>query len=82
MCFYCNQVWLYNITFVINSKGIENPNTCYTYTWKETESGRGPDEVCSALMSFLANLENKIKIELSPENYPKILNLFSDSCSA
>lgn len=80
--FYCRQVWLYNITFVINSEGIENPNTCYTYTWLETESGRGPDEVCSALMSFLANLENKIKIELSPENYPKILNLFSDSCSA
>lgn len=26
--FYCRQVWLYNITFVINSKGIENPNTC------------------------------------------------------
>lgn len=80
--FYCRQVWLYNITFVINSKGIENPKTCYTYTWLETESGRGPDEVCSALMSFLTNLENQLKIELSPENYPKTLNLFSDSCSA
>lgn len=33
-------------------------------------------------MSFLTNLENKLKIELSPENYPKTLNLFSDSCSA
>lgn len=80
--FYCRQVWLYNITFVINSEGIENPSTCQTYTWLETESGRGPDEVCSALMSFLANLENKIKLKLSPENYPDTLNLFSDSCSA
>jgi len=33
-------------------------------------------------MSYLTNLENKIKIELSSEKYPKTLNLFSDSCSA
>lgn len=42
---YCRQVWLYNITFVINSKGIEHLNTCYTYTWLQTDSGRRPDEV-------------------------------------
>lgn len=80
--FYCRQVWLYNITFVINSEGVENRNTCHTYTWLETESGRGPNELCSALISFLSYLEDKIKQTMSPDQYPETLNLFSDSCSA
>jgi len=60
---------------------VENRNTCYTYTWLETESGRGPYEICSALISFLSYLEDKIKQTMSPDQYPETLNLFSDSCS-
>ena len=49
------------------------------YTWLETQSGRGPNEVCSALSHFLEQLENKLKVA---GKSPKVLKLFSDSCSA
>lgn len=49
------------------------------YTWLETQSGRGPNEVCSTLIHFLEQLENKLKVA---GRSPKILKLFSDSCSA
>lgn len=75
--FYSRQVWLYNLTFVI-SESIHGPAENYLYTWTETESGRGPNEVCSAVIDFLDLLETKDKTYESP---PTTLNLFSDSCS-
>lgn len=75
--FYSRQVWLYNLTFVI-SESNHGPAENYLYTWTETESGRGPNEVCSALIDFLDLLETKFKTYESP---PTTLNLFSDSCS-
>jgi len=74
---YSRQVWLYNLTFVI-SESNHGPAENYLYTWTETESGRGPNEVCSALIDFLDLLETKVKTYESP---PTTLNLFSDSCS-
>jgi len=35
--FYSRQVWLYNLTFVINCEK-QNPESCFLYTWLETES--------------------------------------------
>lgn len=75
--FYSRQVWIYNLTFVISDIN-QGPDNCILYTWNETDSGRGPNEVCSALVNFLDLLENKLKNESLP---PTILNLFSDSCS-
>jgi hypothetical protein len=75
--FYSRQVWLYNLTFVISDSN-QKPENCILYSWNETESGRGPNEVCSALIHFLESLEYRMKTSESP---PTILNLFSDSCS-
>lgn len=77
--FYSRQIWLYNLTFVINSEQYQSPENCYLYTWLENESGRGPNEVCSALLNFLEKLEERLKQYTNP---PTTLNLFSDSCSA
>jgi len=62
--FNSRQIWLYNLTFVKNSEQFQSPEICYLYTWLENESGRGPNEVCSALLHFLE------KIEERPKQYP------------
>lgn len=72
--FYTRQVWLYNCLFMQVSK--ENRNTGVThYTWLETQSGRGANEVASALRHYLSMLES----ELKKENRQVVLRLFSDS---
>lgn len=76
--FYCRQVWLYNLTFVLNSEK-QNSDSCFMYTWLETQSGRGPNEVASAIIDFLEMIDTKFQ---SQNNPPTIINLFSDSCSA
>lgn len=76
--FYSKQVWLYNLTFVLNSEK-PNSDSCYMYTWLETQSGRGPNEVASALIDFLEMIDTKFQ---SQNNPPTIINLFLDSCSA
>jgi len=76
--FYSRQVWLYNLTFVINSENDQSKKNCFLYTWLETESGRGPNEIGSALIHFLNILENRYKTQMNP---PTNLNLYSDSCA-
>lgn len=76
--FYCRQAWIYNLTFVIMSENDQSKDNCYLYTWHEGESGRGPNEIGSALIHFLDILEERYKIESRPS---MILNLYSDSCS-
>lgn len=76
--FYSRQIWLYNLTFVLNSE-LQNPENCFTYTWLETESGRGPNEVASALLNFLEMIDNRLQTQDKPMT---VVNLFSDSCSA
>jgi len=75
--FYSRQVWIYNLTFVISDSNQDKEN-CILYTWNESDSGRGPNEVCSALIDFLDLLEIRIKAN---EIQQTTLNLFSDSCS-
>jgi len=54
--FYSRQVWIYNLTFVVS--GLDQLNDkCFLYTWNEAEFGRGPNEICSALIDFLEKLE-------------------------
>ncbi|KAL4099054.1 hypothetical protein QTP88_023549 [Uroleucon formosanum] len=73
--FFCLQIWLYNITFVINSKGIENPNTCYTHTWLETVSGRGPDDFQDKIIKLvgISILETFVKVKVGNTNSDPIL---------
>lgn len=76
--YYMRQLWLYNLTFVIIGEKQNEENT-FAYTWTENESGKGSNEVCSALSHFLNALEAKY-LELSPAERPHTLKLFSDSC--
>ncbi|KAJ8884009.1 hypothetical protein PR048_015866 [Dryococelus australis] len=64
--FYARQIWLYNLTFVLVEKNQKTSNTS-VYTWTEYQSGRGSNEVTSALSHFLENVEKQF--ENVPENY-------------
>jgi len=77
--FYSRQVWIYNLTFVVSGSDQLN-DKCFLYIWNEAESGRGPNEICSALIDFLEKLEYNLLN--SGKSVPTTLNLFSDSCSA
>lgn len=74
--FYARQVWIYNLCIMTQSNQQSKENIVF-YTWLETESPRGCNQVASALLDFLSNLETK-----QPNNGPNILHLFSDSCSS
>lgn len=56
--FYSRQVWLYNCLFmqVANNK---NTNMAH-YTWLETQSGRGANEIASAIRHYLLELEKDL----------------------
>lgn len=77
--FYLRQVWLYNLCIMENSRPINKTNICL-YTWLETQSGKGANEVASALINYLTDLEKRLINEGNKEL--KVLRLFSDSCSA
>ena len=79
--FCARQVWLYNLTFVRQgeSEGRENVDIIFLYTWVETESGRGSNEVASALCHYISLLELKCLVEV---DRPTELQLFSDACSS
>lgn len=74
--FYSRQVWLYNCLFmqVANNK---NTNMAH-YTWLETQSGRGANEIASAIRHYLLELEKDLK----KQKKKVILRLFSDSCGS
>lgn len=76
--YYMRQLWLYNLTFVVIEPNQNKQNT-FAYTWTENESGKGSNEVGSALIHFLKKLEQKYN-DLDPTERPHTLKLFSDSC--
>ena len=77
--FYARQVWLYNLTFVRNDLETQDKSNVQIYTWLETESGRGANQVASCLLDYLGRLEEEMAA--SP-NKPSVLRLFSDACSS
>lgn len=74
--FYARQIWVYNLTFVLMQDTQDVTNT-FVYTWTENQSGRGSNEVVSALKNFLGILEETYKDV--PEK-SLTLKLFSDAC--
>lgn len=74
--FYSQQVWMYNCTVLQLEKDKKNKNIAH-YTWLETQSSRGSNEIASALRHYIHNLENKLKEEKKRDI---VLRLFSDSC--
>lgn len=81
--FYARQIWLYNLTFIIHEAQQRREN-CFIYVWTENQSGRGSNEIVSALRSFLKTLEERVKSHAEQNQCaaPTKLRLFSDSaCS-
>lgn len=73
--YYARQMWLYNLGIVVHDRDQSRSNVFF-YTWLESESGRGSNEVVSALSNFLLRMRKRVE----KKNYRK-LALFSDSCS-
>lgn len=75
--YYKRQLWLYNLTFVVNEMHKDNnkKRNILLYTWAEHESNKGSNEVCSALGNCLKQLEPRIK-----RRKYRNLDLYCDSC--
>lgn len=72
--YYKRQIWLYNLAFVIHEKH-QRPSNIRFYTWGEQDTGRGCNEICSALMNCLHRLRKRVE----RRKYTR-LDLFADSC--
>lgn len=73
--YYSRQLWLYNLGIVIHT-GVQNRKNVYLYSWLESETGKGSDQVISALSDFLRQVKKRVrKCDF------KTLHLFSDSCA-
>lgn len=70
--YYARQLWLYNFTVVIYAKKDE----AFTYTWLESESGKGSNEITSALEHFFKTV---VFDRITKIRYNKI-QMFCDSC--
>ena len=60
--FYARQIWLYNLTFVRHDQTVQNKDSIFIYTL-ENQSGRGSNEVSSALVHCLSKLEKDLITE-------------------
>lgn len=72
--FYKRQLWMYNLGVVHITKHQDN-RTVFLYNWLESDSGRGSNEVISAVLDFLRVNLTRIK----KKRY-RCLSLFADSC--
>lgn len=72
--YYSRQLWLYNLAIVIYCPKHRKRNVTF-YSWMEHESGKGSNEVCSALADFL----RRIRKRAVRCGYRR-LALFSDGC--
>lgn len=76
--YYSRQLWLYNLGIVVHTHNRKQPpRNIRFYTWLETDSGKGSNEICSALHHFLCSLPRRLKTR----GY-KRLHLYCDSCPA
>ena len=73
--YYARQLWLYNVTFVIHKKK-QSKHDVHIFRWLESESGKGSNEIVSALSYFF---ENVILARISVHRYKRI-RFFCDAC--
>lgn len=77
--FYSRQAWLYNLCIMQHK-----PNTKQTkddiefHVWLENQSGRGANEIASALQHYLKKIQLKC---LRAKQKDLKIELYSDSCS-
>jgi len=74
--YYSRQLWLYTLGIVIHSRK-QKPGDVRLYTWLETDSGKGSNEITSALHNFLISIKKRV----ARRGY-KRLHLYCDSCAA
>lgn len=74
--YYCRQLWMYNLAFVIDSPKPSRQKNVFMYNWMEHQSGKGSNEICSALADFLRRIRKRVE----KRGY-KHLALFSDGCA-
>lgn len=72
--FYKRQLWLYNLGFVCT----DLHEDVFFYSWLESQSARGSNEITSALFDLLSNITQQNAFKR--KKY-RILSLFSDACS-
>ena len=70
--YYKRQLWIYNLAFVIHD-GRKNRRKDRFYTWTKNQTGKGSNEVTSALVHFLKKLT-----KLGRRRKFKRLHLFCD----
>lgn len=73
--FYKRQLWFYNLGIVSTSLP-ETPENINLFNWLECDSGRGCNEIISALKSYLEKLTTD---DFRRKGFTT-LSLFSDSC--
>lgn len=74
--YYSRRLWLYNLGIIIAGRR-QPAHRVFFYTWLECDSGKGSNEVCSALRNFLRTLKNRAK----KRGYRR-LHLYRDGCPA
>lgn len=73
--YYAHQLWVHNVTFVIHSRKQRKRNV-HIYKWLESESGKGSNEIVSALSHLFKTVILK---RISVRRYKRI-RFFCDSC--
>lgn len=78
--FYSRQAWLYNLCIMQHKPNMkQNKDDIEFYVWLENQSGRGANEIASALKHYLKKMEEKCLMK-GKKNMK--LELYSDSCSS
>lgn len=72
--YYKRQLWYYNLGIVVNGKCQKRKSVRF-YTWSEHESGKGSNEVCSALWDCLRRFRKMVL-----QKKYRQLDLICDSC--
>lgn len=73
--YYSRQLYKYNLTIVVgDSNSSLTKDNVFIYHWDETQFGKGPNEIISAVHNFLSEYHIPDKI--------KVLRIISDGCGA
>ncbi len=75
--YYSRQLWVHNLTFVVHNQARkQRKRNVHIYKWLESESGKGSNEIVSALSHLFKNVIEK---RIATRRYKRI-RFFCDSC--
>lgn len=73
--YYSRQLYLHNLAIVIHERQNQSAKNVFFYCWLESQSGKGSNEICSALANFLLRIKKRVQ-----KREYRHLELFSDGC--